>query len=319
VAVTGATGFIGRHVITRLAAGGIAVRAIVRRRLSAPASIFPPDVVIVPAPLETDALVDAFRGIDTVVHLAGVVSTVREDQYTKVNVGGTRAVAAAARAVQARLVHVSSLAAAGPAPPTRPRSEGDPPAPITPYGRSKLESEHVVAGIAGLKWIVLRPGVVYGPGDRALLPLFRFAKAGVLPLVGRRDAAYTFIHVDDVTRTIEAAIAADIDQETIFVGSAVSVTALELLERVRAAAGTRAIILPVPRSLTRLVALAGDLAGVLRGRPAVLNSRRYRELYAEGFTCRVDRLRERLGVVAKIGLTEGLAQTAAWYKQHGKL
>ncbi len=319
MAVTGATGFIGRHVVTRLAGDGIDVRAVVRRRQPAPGHDFPSGVDIVAAALETNALTDAFRGIDAVVHLAGVVSAVREDEYTTVNVEGTRAVATAARAVRARLVHVSSLAAAGPAPAARPRSEDDPPAPITPYGLSKLESERAVTGTEGLKWIVLRPGVVYGPGDRALLPLFRFAKSGVLPLVGRRDAAYTFIHVDDLTRTIAAAIAADLDQETIFVGSEVPVTALELLERVRAATGTRAIILPLPRPVTRLAAWAGDFAGALRGRPLVLNSRRYRELYAEGFTCRVDRLRERLGVVAKIALSEGLAQTAAWYEQQGKL
>jgi nucleoside-diphosphate-sugar epimerase len=67
--------------------------------------------------------------------------------------------------------------------------------------------------------------------------------------------------------------------------------------------------------VTRLAAWAGDLAGAVRGRPLPLNRWRYRELYAEGFACSVDRLRERLGVVAQIGLSEGLARTAAWYRE----
>ena len=69
----------------------------------------------------------------------------------------------------------------------------------------------------------------------------------------------------------------------------------------------------------RLAALAGDAAGALRGRPSVINSRRYAELASEGFVCRVDRLRERLGVVAQIGLREGLADAYAWYVREGWL
>ena len=67
--------------------------------------------------------------------------------------------------------------------------------------------------------------------------------------------------------------------------------------------------------VTRAAALAGDVAGRLRGTPAVINSRRYAELAAEGFVCRVDRLRDRLGIVAQIGLEEGLAETYEWYRR----
>jgi nucleoside-diphosphate-sugar epimerase len=318
VAVTGATGFIGRHLTAHLAARGFEVRAVVRRGPTGfPA--FSRNVVVVQAPLAGAALTHAFAGVDCVVHLAGVISALTEAEYMSVNVEGTRAVAEAARSVHTRLVHVSSLAAAGPASSWRPRAEDDPSTPITPYGRSKLESERVVASLEGLRWIVLRPGVVYGPGDRALLPLFRFARLGVLPLVGSPRAAYTFIHVADLVRAIEAAIDANMDRETIFAGAPAPVTARELLEGIRAATGGRAVILQIPRAVTRLAATAGDLAGAVRGRRLILNRWRYRELFAGGFVCRVDRLRERLGVVAEMGLTEGLAMTGSWYRQQGWL
>ena len=77
--------------------------------------------------------------------------------------------------------------------------------------------------------------------------------------------------------------------------------------------------IPVPMSLTRLAAWAGDLGGALTGRPQVINSRRYAEMSADGFVCRVDRMRDRLGIVAQIGLTDGLAETAAWYRETGWL
>lgn len=300
VAVTGATGFIGRHVTEYLAARGTAVVPVRR-------------------PFTRVTLLETLRGADAVVHLAGVVSALREQDYIAANVDGTRAVAEAARTAGVPLINISSLAAAGPASPRAPRSEADPPAPINAYGRSKLEGERAIAAIDGLLWTMLRPGAVYGPGDGALLPLFRCAARGVMPLVGRADAAYTFIHVADLVRAITAAVDSPAVLDTVFVGHPHPITAREILEGVRRAAGGRAAIVRIPMAVARLAAIAGDVGGMIRGRPSVINSRRYVELASEGFVCRVDRLRDRLGVVAQIDLREGLAETAAWYRHNGWL
>jgi len=300
VAVSGASGFIGCHVVADLETRGV-------------------DVAIVRRPFERDALAAQLRGARAIVHLAGVVSTMRPRDYFTANVEGTRVVAEAARAAGVRVVHISSLAAGGPAPASAPRSEDDAPNPITPYGRSKLESERVLATMSGLHWLALRPGVVYGSRDRALFPLFQMATRGFLPLVGRTDAAYTLIHVSDLVRTIAAAIESDVERDAIFVGHPTPATTRELIDGVQSALGTHARIVRVPMPLTRVAALAGDVAGALRGKPVVINTRRYTELAAEGFACRVDRLRDRLGIVAEIDLHEGLARTAAWYKREGWL
>jgi len=316
VAITGATGFIGRHLTTHLVERGAEVSAVVR-----PGSIHvaSPGATVLTAPLEASALTDAFAGVDVVVHLAGVLSTVRAQEYTQVNVEGTRAVAAAARRTGARLIHVSSLAAGGPAPPSAPRREDDPPNPVTPYGSSKLEGERAVQSIEGLCWTILRPGVVYGPGDRAMLPLFRIARRGILPLVGRRDAAYTFVHVSDTIRAIDAALTAHADGDVIFVGHPRPVAPLEVLETIRAALHRRATVIPVPGAIVHLAAIASEVAGRAIGRPLALNRSRYRELSAEGFVCRVDRLRDRLGIVATVDIREGFADLASWYEQAGWL
>ena len=314
VAVTGATGFIGRHVTADLLARGFAVRAVVRPES---AQDVPAGATIVRAALEVASLRGAFADVDTVVHLAGVVSALDSSAYRAVNVEGTRAVARAANSAGARVVHISSLAAAGAAPVASPRSEEDPPDPRTPYGRSKLEGEQILQAQPALRWIILRPGVVYGPGDRAMLPLFKLASHGWLPLVGRTDAAYTFVHVNDVVRTIGAAVEASIDREILFVGHPRPVTGREILEATRRAIGGPATIVPIPQLITRLAAAACDLAGRVIGRPLPLNRWRYVELSAEGFVCRVDRLRERLGIVAALDLGEGLADTARWYRRAG--
>jgi nucleoside-diphosphate-sugar epimerase len=300
IAVSGASGFIGQHVVAHLTARGDEVVAIRR-------------------PFEARALVDLFRGATAVVHLAGLVSAVRERDFVTANVDGTRIVAAAARDAGVRLVHISSLAAAGPAPPSAPRSEDDPPRPITAYGRSKLAGERVVHDTAGLRWIALRPGVVYGPRDRAMLALFRMARRGVLPLVGRAGAAYTVIHVADLVRAIAAAIDAGVAGESIFVGHPSPATAREIIDAVRAAVAPQARVVRVPMPVTRIAAAAGEIAQQVLGRPALINRSRYRELAAEGFACRVDRLRDRLGVVAAIDLEDGLRQTGDWYRRQGWL
>jgi len=316
VAITGATGFIGRHVAAELAARGVAVTAIVR-----PGSRHkpPPGSTVVHAPLDAGALRGAFSGIDAVVHLAGVVSAVDARTFAAVNTEGTRAVASAARDAGARLIHVSSLAAAGPAPASAPHREDDPSRPVTPYGVSKLDSERLVKATEGLRWIILRPGVVYGPTDRAVLPLFQAAERGVLPLVGRRDAAYTFIHVDDVVRTIVSAIERSDAAGTVFVGHPTPVSGRDLLDAIQAAIGRTARVMAIPMPLTRVAAIVAHVAGRIAGTPMALNLWRYAELEAEGFVCRVDRMRDELGVTASVSLLDGMARTAAWYREAGWL
>jgi nucleoside-diphosphate-sugar epimerase len=314
VAVSGATGFIGRHLTANLVERGVDVRAIVRPESTHPAA---DGVKVIRSPLEAGSLREAFAGADAVVHLAGVINAVDDAVYSAVNVEGTRAVVQAAAASGARLVHVSSLAAAGPASAAAPHSEDDAPNPVTPYGRSKLDGERLVTGMPGLNWTILRPGVVYGPGDRALLPLFKCAKLGLLPLFGRRDAAYMFVHVHDVVRTVSAALEARANGDIVFVGHPRPATARDALHAIRLAVGRPALEFRIPQTVTHLAAVACDLIAHGLGTPMPLNRWRYVELSAEGFVCRVDRLRERLGVVATLDLTEGFAETAAWYRRAG--
>lgn len=300
VGVTGASGFIGRHVMAALASTGHHPVAVRR-------------------PFERDTLVSLFGTLDAVIHLAGVVSAVSDAEFVRGNVTATHAVADAARTTGVRLVHISSLAAAGPAPLSAPREEDDPPVPITAYGRTKLAGETVLRDTQGLRWTVLRPGVVYGPGDRALLPLFRYSKRGILPVVGNSAAAFTFVYIDDAVRAVLAAVERAATGDTIFVGHRIPVTARTLLEQVRTTLGASARLVRVPKGVTHLAALAGDVVGRVTRKPATINSRRFVELYSAGFVCRVDRMREHLGVVAEVDLGEGLARAAQWYGEQGWL
>jgi nucleoside-diphosphate-sugar epimerase len=303
-AVTGATGFIGWHVCERLRDAGWHVAAVVRPE-STKKSV-PAKVERLCAPLETDALARACSDVSVIIHAAGITRAQSSEEYHRVNVAGTRAVALAAHTLKARLVHISSLTAAGPAPVDRPRTEEDASAPITAYGRSKRDSEQVIAGVSGLRWTVIRPAAVYGPRDRQFLPLFQAARRGLLPRPSNADAfSMTFAHVDDVARAIATACnCEDVDRETLFIGHPEPASLDALLSMIAQAVQRSYRPVPVPWWLVRLGASIG--VGGLSGE-------RLREMTSPGFVCRVERAERRLGFRAAVGLAEGLESTADWY------
>ena len=182
LAITGATGFVGGHLLDRALGAGHTIDALTRRpRL-------PRDGVRwVDGALDPPESLDRLLGdVDAVIHVAGVVNAPDVAAFRVGNVAGTAAMlAAAGRAGVRRFVHVSSLAAREPE--------------LSAYGRSKCEAEREVR-LSGLDWTIVRPPAVYGPGDTEMLDLFRMARRGValMPPEGRAS----LIHVDDLARLL---------------------------------------------------------------------------------------------------------------------
>ena len=175
VAITGATGFAGRHAVAELLRRGHRLRALVRS----------PEAAGLPAGVETGegrscrsgALRQLVTGADAVVHLAGALAAFDREGYFRVNAQGTEALAEAALAAGTRrFVHVSSLAAREPQ--------------LSHYGASKRAGEEAVARhAAALNAVIIRPPAVYGPGDRGTLPLIRELTRPVAAIPGRPRCA----------------------------------------------------------------------------------------------------------------------------------
>jgi dihydroflavonol-4-reductase len=317
VAVTGANGFIGRNVVLHLRNAGWAVRAIVRpdRRYAVPDG-----VELVATQFVTADLVRAAAGAEVIVHAAGRTRAATTRQFQAANVDVTRQIVGAAVELGSRLVHVSSQAAAGPGTPEHPRFEDDPPSPLTAYGRSKLTAEEVIKTSGRLHWTIVRPALVYGPFDRNVLPLFRLAQRGImLRVTPSGTPAYTFVHIEDVARGIEAAATTLAAEGQVFsLGHPRSDTVDTLTDTLEKVLGRSYRRVRLPYALLLAAALVGDVA-TLCGRPLALDRARLAELRAEGWVCSVDKARDRLGFSARIGLLEGFASTAAWYARHGLL
>lgn len=314
VSLTGATGFLGRHIARAFADAGWRVRAVVRPGTPHAA---PPGAEVVEAPLEGDPLAAAIDGTALLVHAAALVRAPDARSYARVNVEGTRAAVAAANRTGTALLFVSSLAAAGPGTPVRPRREEDEPRPISPYGRSKLAAERALRNEARVPWTIVRPSAVYGPWDRGFLPLFRLAARGRFPLAARPDAAFTLIEAGDLARALVLlADAPAAHGATLFLGHARPVTTDDLMRALAGAVGRPYRPRPVPRALLRLAAGVGDLAWRLGWQPPI-DSSRYAELTADGFVCAVDRADALVGFRAETSLVEGLERTLRWYREQG--
>ncbi len=310
VAVTGAAGFVGQSVCRVLRAQGHEVIAVVRREASAPAGT---SVVGVPG-LDVTALRAAFASCDAVVHLAARVHVMRETaadplaEFRRVNVDGSAAAYRAACAAGVRrFVFLSTVKVHGEGRAT-PYSESDLPAPVDPYGVSKLEAERLLASAreAGgtTDLVVLRPPLVYGPGVggnfRRLVRLAELAQRLPLPLGGldnRRSLVAVSNLADAIRFVIESSAAGG---RTLLVSDGEDLSTSDLLDRLARALGGRARLLPCPTGVLRALA-------VLTGQRAVVDR------LLGTLTVDSSALRTGLGWVPPHSVDATLAEVARWW------
>jgi nucleoside-diphosphate-sugar epimerase len=262
VLVTGATGFLGRAVAEALERAGYAVvRGARHRPAAAPVGqawighgdIGPQTRWNVP-----------LTGVETVVHLAGAAHFPKTtmaasvNTFARVNADGTaRLASAAVGAGIRRLILMSSALVHGAAsPPGRPFSEGDEPAPTTPYARSKLDAERRLMAAArgsGLQWVILRPPMVYGPQARGNFQrLVRLLRSGMPLPLGAATAPRTFIGIDNlahaVVRCVEHQRAAN---QVFLVGDREATSTADFVRRIAAALNRRVWTPRIPPVLLR--------------------------------------------------------------------
>jgi dihydroflavonol-4-reductase len=327
VLVTGASGFVGKALVARLVARGHAVRALARPT-SQVGDLVRLGAELVPGDLAgAGALASALDGCEAVFHVAGAVKALDGDALVRVNAEGTRNVAqaCAARPRPPVLVYVSSLAAAGPARGGRPLTEEDAPAPVSAYGRSKLGGEEAVREVAGAVPVtIVRPPIVYGPGDKELLPpLLKMARIGVVLRAGFGAKRYSLVHVSDLCDGLVAvaergrrARAAGPEGVYYLDGGAVH-TWDEIARAVCAALGRRAAVLPIPEVVGYAAAAGASLRAAVTGKAQMLSFDKLREMREHAWTCSSERARRELGFSPRYGLEEGMRDAVSWFVGRG--
>ena len=319
--VTGATGFLGATVSGRLEREGHAVRRMMRTADATSAV----ESVIVRDLTDVEAIADAMKEIDSVVHMAARVHVMKQGpesaaQLWRTNVEGTQNLLDAAVAAGVRkFIFVSSVKAVGEEN-DRPWNEDTEPHPREPYGMSKLEGERIALEVgrhSNMHVIVLRLPIAYGPRMKGnMLRLFGAIRRGVpLPFrsVHNRRSMVCSANVAEAITSVLASPAAR--GETFFVSDGEDLSTPELLRKAGAALGRTPRLFSVPENLLRTAGKAGDAVSRLTEFP--ISSEMMQKLLGS-LTVDIGKLRRLTSYRPGVSVTEGLALTARWYLEGGR-
>lgn len=301
VAITGGSGFIGRHLCRALVAAGWRLRVHVRARARMAALSVAPDDVVEGNLADAATWQRLLAGVGAVIHCAGTVRGRRAGDF----VGNWQWAPAFVAAVTAMgesapppwLLYISSLAAREPG--------------LSWYAGSKRDGERLLAGYA--RACILRPPAVYGPGDTEIAPLLALFGRGLAPVAGAENARFSLLHVDDLTTAVMALIAVQPVDATLTIsdGARGGYRWLDLIAQVAALTGRRPLRVPLPGGCLRLLAHINVALSALLRQPPMLTPEKVNELMHPDWTCDHGALTALCGWQPRIDLAHGLAAELA--------
>ena len=315
VLLTGATGFVGSHIAGAFVEAGYEVLCGVRASSDMRwISDLPIERVSLDVKGGAEGLPRAVENADLVVHAAGITRARRVEDYHSVNAEGTRRLAVAAfEAGVRRFVLISSLAARGPDDPTKDDH------PESAYGRSKLEAEAYLRSLGGrMEAVVLRPAAVYGPRDTDLLPLFKMARRGWLPVPSGANLLQP-VYATDVAMAALAAAREPVGSGPFPVAERARYTWKDVVAGLEEALERTIRAVRMPAASFTLAGRAAELAARPFSAVPPFDERRTRDLAVHTWTCDTSGTEEALRWEAEVTLPEGLERTARWYGQAGWL
>ncbi|UQA62406.1 NAD-dependent epimerase/dehydratase family protein [Polyangium aurulentum] len=325
VLVTGATGFLGSHIAEMLGQEGHSVVALARRTSNTKFLSSLRGVEIAYGAVEDAKSVRAaMKGVDAVIHAAGLVKARNEQEFFTINADGTTVLLDAAKEIPdlKRFVFVSSLAAVGPSDDGKPVPSTCSPRPVTHYGRSKLEGERrVLAEKDKLPVVVLRPPMIYGPRDQESFAFFQSVSRRVLPYLGDGKNTMSVIYATDAASACINAL----DREaavgnTYFIDDGEVYVWKDMLAEIERALARPAFLrMGVPFSVFKAAALASELGGRLTGKAVMLTRDKVKELSAPHWVCDSSDTRRDLGWAPKVQWPEGVRRSVEWYRANGWL
>jgi nucleoside-diphosphate-sugar epimerase len=324
--VSGASGFVGSHLVDALLARGCRVRCMVRRTgdLSfiqhLPVEWFYADL----GRCTAEELEQACQGVDAIFHCAALTRALDQETFYQTNSRGTHALARCGMEANPglkRFLYVSSLAAAGPsAGPDDILDESRPPRPVTWYGKSKLAAEQALLDVADwLPVTIVRPAPIFGPRERDFHSYFRLVKWSLNLQLGRRDRWMSLIYVHDLTRLILMAADSEKALGQTYFGCGRGVSYAQLSQAIAEAQDKRTVRINLPEALLAPMSLWAKVQGKLTGRPALLNDQRIIDMRQRFWLCSGGKARQDLGFSPEYDLETAVRETTEWYREHGWL
>lgn len=325
VLITGATGFVGYHLIEKALKAGLEVFAAVRKS-SSKSHLSEFDIKYIDLDYSS---VDALRAqleehqFSFIIHAAGITKAKTKADYNKINAEYTEYLAVAAITASIRLekfVFVSSLAALGPLVDLSQEIKEDTPGrPVTNYGASKLLAEKYLNEIPGLPLITIRPTAVYGPREKDIFILFKSISRGLEPHIGSFKQQLSFIYVKDLADVIVNSLFVKINGTQYNVSDGNVYDRYALAELVKKALKKKTFKFHLPVPIVGAMASVMDFIYLNRKDTPTLNKEKMAELTAINWACNIDKAKHDLGYAPKFDLEKGLIDTVKWYKDNNWL
>jgi nucleoside-diphosphate-sugar epimerase len=319
--VTGASGFVGSHIVDELLRSGASVRCLLRSTSSTRWLDGKPVEIVRVSMNDAGSLAESLRGARWIVHAAGLTHARSAREFHDVNVGGTEHMLRAAMSAGPdleRFLLVSSQAAAGPSGDGKPVVEAERSEPVSTYGTTKLRSERLALLLRDrIPVTVIRPPAVYGPRDEAFLKYFAAVKHHLLPML-KPGGRFSLVYVEDLARAIGLALQhPDAKGKVYFAAEPEQTDYAEFGRCVVQAMGVKAMALTPPGWLLQAGALGGELWGMILRRPPLLSREKIKEITAGDWICSSAKIRAELKWAPEVPLQEGIRRTAAWYREVG--
>lgn len=322
VLVTGASGFLGSHVAEQLKARGDEVRCLVRKS-SATKHLSDLGVELAYGAIDDAAtLPAALRGVDAVIHCAGVVKAKDQAEFDRVNEAGTRAMLEATLAHAPnvkRFVHVSTAGVMGPGRDGETHSRDGEPNPTTMYSKSKLRGEEAAKEFASkLPITIIRPPAIYGPRDGEMLALFKMVSYGLAIRLGDYKSM-SMVFGPDAARACVQAIEREVPSGSVFfITDGRSYSFDELVDEMQQALGVETWARPsLPRFVLEFAAAASERYGKAMDKAVIFNRDKLNELSIEHFRLDIAPTERELGWAPAVSFADGAKKTVQWYRENG--
>jgi nucleoside-diphosphate-sugar epimerase len=322
--VTGATGFIGSHLVDALLERGCKVHCVVRETSNLQ-WIDKSRVTLHTGDLhQPETYQESLADVDFVFHCAGITRANNRHDYLhnngRVCIPFYRSCVEHGKQIKG-VVHVSSLAAVGPTPPEQKVDEDTPCHPLTYYGKSKLTGEEIALGYASeLPLVVLRPPVVYGERDVNFFTYLKAIKWRMAIKIGTTPRTLSLIYIKDlVDAMILAAEAPDQNKNVFFTTDGHIYSWEDVANAAMKALEVRAQTVMIPVSLMGFAAMISEFLAKMSHRTPLLDRQRMIDLRQSSWTASSERFFDHYSFHPRFNLEQGLNQTCAWYKQQGWL
>ncbi len=324
IALTGASGYTGGHLLKRLLARGNAVKALVREGSVTPALTSSGAEIVLG--VLGDA-VDAQRlvaGCDAVIHVAAVYRTAGhpDSYYREINVRGTRLLLEAASVAGVRrFVHTSTVGVHGDVK-NPPCDEDGPIGPSDIYQETKAEADALARQFGrthGLQVAIVRPAAIYGPAETRLLKIFKSIARGRYAVVGSGKPHYHLVYIDDLVDGFLLALdRPEAAGETFIIAGPRSVSQDDLAREVARATSGSLWPFHVPAWPIQRLGDVVEAVCIPMGIEPPIHRRRV-DFWVKNRSFSIDKARRLLGYAPKVDVTDGIARTARWYRENGWL